>query len=51
IVLFATSGGSGFGKAVDGLKGSVDASAAIKEGKILNGKISEEELKIWADKF
>ena len=49
IVLFATSGGSGFGKTVDGLKGSVSDSTIIKEGKILNGTQSVNELKEWVD--
>ena len=49
IILFATSGGSGFGKAVDGLKGSVSADTVIKEGKMLNGNISIDELKAWVD--
>jgi len=49
IILFATSGGSGFGKSVDGLKDSVAADTIIKEGKILNGRPSEEELKTWVD--
>ena len=49
IVLFATSGGSGFGKAVDGLKGSVAADTVITEGKILNGSFSASELKAWVD--
>lgn len=49
IVLFATSGGSGFGKTVDGLKGSVSANAEIVEGKLLNGKLSEDELKKWVE--
>ena len=49
IVLFATSGGSGFGKTVEGLKGSVSAGVQIIEGKILNGKPSESELKKWAE--
>lgn len=48
IVLFATSGGSGFGKAVESLKNSA-AGAEIVEGKILNGNQSEEELKAFAD--
>lgn len=51
IVLFATSGGSRFGKAIDGLKSSVAENAIIKEGKILNGRLSEDELKKWADEF
>ena len=49
IVLFATSGGSGFGKAVDGLKGSVAADTVITEGKVLNGNPSTAELKVWVD--
>ena len=47
IVLFATSGGSGFGKTVAALKGSVSASTEIKEGRLLNGRVSEAELKDW----
>ena len=50
IILFATSGGSKFGKAVDGLKQSAP-KAIIKEGKILNGRLSEDDLKKWADEF
>ena len=49
IVLFATSGGSGFGKTVEGLKGSVSTGVQIIEGKILNGKLSENELKAWVE--
>ena len=44
IILFATSGGSGFGKAVEGLKPSAPG-ATIKEGKLLNGRPSMSELK------
>jgi putative NADPH-quinone reductase len=49
IILFATSGGSGFGKTIDGLKGSVSADTTIVEGKLLNGRWSVEELKKWVD--
>ena len=49
IILFATSGGSGFGKAVAGLKGSVSGDTVIKEGKILNGRPSKEELAAWVN--
>ena len=49
IVLFATSVGSGFGKTVDGLKGSVSANTQIIEGKLLNGKFSGSELKKWVE--
>lgn len=47
IILFATSGGSGFGKAVDGLKSSAPG-ASIREGKVFRGSVSSEELKKWA---
>lgn len=48
IVLFATSGGSGFGKTVKGLVDSVDPSAEIMEGMIMNG-LSENVVKEWLD--
>ena len=38
IILFATSGGSGFGKTVEELKVSVTDDTQIIEGKLLNGK-------------
>lgn len=38
IILFATSGGSGFGKTVEELKVSVTDETQIVEGKLLNGK-------------
>ncbi len=49
IILFATSGGSGFGKTAAGLKGSVAADTAIVEGKILNGANSVDDLRRWAE--
>ncbi len=49
IILFATSGGSGFGKTVAGLKPSVAADATIIEGKLLNGRQSEASLKAWVE--
>ena len=49
IVLFATSGGSGFGKTMEALKGSVSDTTVIKEGRLLNGKQSKEELAAWVD--
>ena len=45
IVLFATSGGSGFGNTVKELKPSA-ADAEIVEGKILN-RASDDQLKDW----
>ena len=44
IVLFATSGGSEFGKTVDDLKGSVAEDTVILEGKVFRGSASQEEL-------
>ncbi len=51
IVLFATSGGSGFGKAVQSLQKSVDASATIVEGKVFRGTVSDTELKAFVEKL
>lgn len=48
IVLFATSGGSGFGKAVDSLKPSVPG-VSIQEGKVFRSGVSVNELKKWAE--
>lgn len=49
IVLFATSGGSRFGKTIDNLKPSVSNSAKIIEGDILNGNPSVDKLKKWVE--
>ena len=49
IILFATSGSSGFGKTVEGLKGSVSETAVIKEGKLLNGGPTAAGLKPWVE--
>ena len=50
IVLFATSGGSGFGKAVAGLQPSAP-HATIVEGALLNGRPNEAKLKAFADQY
>lgn len=47
IVLFATSGGSGFGETVENLKKSVSENTEIVEGKLLNGDPSQEEITAW----
>ena len=47
IILFATSGGSGFGKTVEGLKNSLSPTVRIREGRLLNGRLSESELRAW----
>ena len=48
IVLFATSGGSGLGKSAAGLRPSAP-EARIVAGRLLNGRLSENELKSWID--
>jgi flavodoxin len=50
IVLFATSGGSGFGKTVQRLQPSAP-TADILEGKLLNGTLSAEAFKAFANAF
>ena len=45
ITLFATSGGSGFGKTVQELQPSAPG-AEIREGKLLNGG-SKQEIETW----
>ncbi len=49
IVLFATSGGSGFGRTADVLKASVSSETEIVVGKLLNSRASVESLKQWAE--
>lgn len=49
IVLFATSGGSDFGKTVEELKVSVSDSTTIIEGGLLNGKQTYQSLTAWAE--
>ncbi len=51
IVLFATSGGSGFGKTLKELKPSVSADTEIVEGKVLNSRQSPESLRSWVHRF
>ena len=49
IVLFATSGGSKFGKTVEELKVSVPDSCQIVEGKLLNGKQTIPSIRTWTE--
>lgn len=49
IVLFATSGGSDFGRTLEALEDSVRGTAHLMEGKMLNGKQDKYELKSWVD--
>ena len=49
IILFATSGGSGLGRTADSLRSSVAADTKIVNGRLLNGRLSESELKSWVE--
>ena len=49
IILFATSGGSKFGKTVEELKNSVPASCEIVEGKLLNGIQTIPSIRKWTE--
>lgn len=51
VILFATSGGSKFGKTVEELKISVPDSCEIIEGKLLNGRQTIASVKEWTDKL
>ena len=48
IVLFATSGGSGLGRSAACLRSSAPG-AKIVDGRMLNGRLNEAELKAWAE--
>ncbi|MDO4543740.1 MAG: flavodoxin [Clostridia bacterium] len=50
VVLFATSGGSGFGGTVKSLMGSVPATTRIIEGAVFRGRWTESEIKGVAEK-
>ncbi len=50
IILFATSGGSGLGKTAAALQPSAKG-AKILDGKLLNGNVSTDALKKWAESF
>lgn len=49
IILFATSGGSKFGKTIAELRVSVDDDVEIVEGKLLNGRQTISSIKGWTD--
>ena len=48
IVLFATSGGSGFGKSAAGLRSSAPGTKIV-DGRMLNGRLNEADLKAWVE--
>lgn len=50
MILFATSGGSGLGKIAKELSSSCP-SAVLKEGRLMNGRLSTEAIKQWAEKM
>ena len=50
IVPFATSGGSGLERATAALKSSAPG-AKFLEGRLLNGRLSEQALKAWAERL
>lgn len=49
IVPFATSGSSGFGDTSQLLKKYVSPEADVREGKMLNGDLSRQELTAWVE--
>lgn len=49
IILFATSGGSGFGNTVAELRPSVAPDTQIIEGKLLNGIRSDKQIAEWVE--
>lgn len=48
IILFATSGSSGFGETAAYLKGNVSETTAIEEGMLQNGRQDADAWKTWA---
>lgn len=50
VVLFATSGGSGFGKTADALKVSVSPTTKLVEGAVFRGHFSQSDIQAVADK-
>ena len=49
VVPFATSGSSGIGETVAGLKASVAPAATVTEGKMLNGRQTKDSMAAWAN--
>lgn len=47
IVLFATSGGSGFGNTLNELKPSCDSSVKWIEGRVFRGHVDNDSLNAW----
>lgn len=51
IVLFATSGGSGFGSTAQRIRSLVSPKATVVEGKLLNGRQTEKSLTAWVEQL
>ena len=51
IILFATSGGSGFGKTLEELRVSVPDTAELIQGELLNGNPSRESVSAWVNRL
>ena len=51
VVIFATSGGSGFGKTMEELEVSVSSSAELIQGELMNGSQSFEKVNAWVKKL
>lgn len=51
IVVFATSGGSGFGKTLEELRVSVSEKAELIQGELMNGKQSFDKVNDWIKKL
>ena len=49
IILFATSGGSGFGKTVSMLQGSVAEDTKMIEGKLFGSRTTKDEIASWIE--
>ena len=51
IIIFATSGGSGFGNTLKELKVSVSETTEVIQGELMNGKQSFDKVNAWVKKL
>lgn len=51
IIIFATSGGSGFGNTLEELQVSVSETAEVIQGELMNGKQSFDKVNAWVKKL
>ena len=49
IILYATSGGSSFGRTIENIESSVDKSCEVIQGRILNNILDVDILKRWIE--